>query len=69
MPKDYTDDSEKPPKISLNLVRYAAVDSQGKIDDKANSIIMNPGGPGVSGVDFVLKNGKTYARWEWCQRL
>ncbi len=51
VPLDY--DRPAGPKISLSLVRLPASDPTNRI----GSIFINPGGPGGSGVDFVLGAG------------
>lgn len=51
VPLDY--DRSSGPKISLSLVRLPASDPASRI----GSIFINPGGPGGSGVDFVLGAG------------
>jgi pimeloyl-ACP methyl ester carboxylesterase len=51
VPLDYDRADGRP--ISLALVRLPAADP----DDKIGSIFLNPGGPGGSGVDFVLGIG------------
>lgn len=48
------------PEIILRLIRYVATKADNSIDEDANSIVMNPGGPGSSGVDSVLKSGWYY---------
>lgn len=41
--------------IDLKLIRSPALNNK----DTAQSIIVNPGGPGQSGIDYVLKGGQT----------
>lgn len=51
VPLDY--DAPNGPKISLNLARLPATDPAHRI----GSILLNPGGPGGSGVEFVIGAG------------
>jgi pimeloyl-ACP methyl ester carboxylesterase len=51
VPLDYSDPSG--PRISLALARLPASDPENKI----GSILLNPGGPGGSGVDFLIGAG------------
>lgn len=43
------------PTIDLSLVRYRALDQKRRI----GSLLVNPGGPGASGVDYVLAVGQS----------
>jgi len=58
VPADWTNQSAGD--ISLNLIRYAAVDANNNIDNNAESVIMNPGGPGSRGIEHVLDGGEIY---------
>ncbi len=52
VPLDYFDEAAG--KASLSLARYLATDKANKL----GSLLMNPGGPGGSGVGFVHSTGK-----------
>lgn len=41
------------PEITMRLIRYRARNNP----STANSIIVNPGGPGESGINYILKGG------------
>lgn len=59
VPADWTNQTSG--EISLNLIRYAAVDANNNIDNNAESVIMNPGGPGVAGIPHILDGGEIYS--------
>lgn len=42
--------------IVLRLIRNPVLGADGKVDDSAFSIFYNPGGPGSSGINSVLKS-------------
>jgi len=52
-PRDYSDPGG--PSVRLALVRLPATDPAGRI----GSLVVNPGGPGASGIDFVREGATT----------
>ena len=52
VPLDYSKPDGK--RISVRVARYRALDQH----DRKGSILFNPGGPGASGVDYLLQNAQ-----------
>lgn len=55
VPKDWKNDSG--PKMPLHLVRQPA---KTKSSRGERSVIVNPGGPGASGIQTVIEGGESY---------
>ena len=62
VPLDYSTTSKKrdATMLELPIVRIPAKGSDGTSSASNKSVLVNPGGPGDSGIDFVIKGGEDF---------
>ena len=59
--KDWKDKDQG--EVQLRLIRYPARNADGTVKTDVNSVVVNPGGPGSSGIGYLLSAGVNLNRY------